>query len=300
MRGPHAVARRERWAPSSDAAAPLPEGEGRRARGRLRRGRIARPVAGARRTLRRPRTGRRAGARPSRRAADRAQPLRHRSARGADPQRLGDRAARGRGGPGPLRAGPWRLAEAHRHRPLGLGDHAHRRRRSCAGLRAHRLPADLGRFVQPRQRLRGFAAGDAGPAAGRCDVAHFRPLPRRLSEPDRALRRRRSRCRGAARRAPDDNPLAGLEGASLARVFGAAPGAYGVGLGRRIAEGDWAERSELAEAYLAATSHAYDGEGEGAGSGGGLSTPRRRRRGLRSRPGPAGSGRARRRRLRRA
>jgi cobaltochelatase CobN len=59
-----------------------------------------------------------------------------------------------------------------------------------------------------------------------------------------------------------DNPLAGLEGASLARVFGAAPGAYGVGLGSRIARGDWAERSELAEAYLAATSHAYDGEGE--------------------------------------
>jgi cobaltochelatase CobN len=60
----------------------------------------------------------------------------------------------------------------------------------------------------------------------------------------------------------DDNPLAGIEGMKLARVFGAAPGAYGVGLGRRIAEGDWKERSELAEAYLAATSHAYDGEGE--------------------------------------
>ena len=60
----------------------------------------------------------------------------------------------------------------------------------------------------------------------------------------------------------DDNPLAGLQGASLARIFGAAPGAYGVGLGARIAQGDWAERSELAETYLAATSHAYDGEGE--------------------------------------
>ncbi|HEY1783346.1 MAG TPA: cobaltochelatase subunit CobN [Roseiarcus sp.] len=58
----------------------------------------------------------------------------------------------------------------------------------------------------------------------------------------------------------DDNPLAGLEGP--ARIFGAAPGSYGVGLGARIAQGDWAERSELAEAYLAATSHAYDGEGE--------------------------------------
>ena len=199
MRGPHAVASAALADPHpADVRPPSPGGRrNRRARGRLRRGRIARPAAGARRTLRRPRTGRRAGARPSRRAADRAQSLRHRSARGADPQRLGDRAARGRGGPGPLRAGPWRLAEAHRHRPLGLGDHAHRRRRSCSRIRAHRLPADLGRFVQPRQRLRGFAAGDAGPAAGRCDLAHFRPLPRRLSEPDRALRRRRSRCRGA-------------------------------------------------------------------------------------------------------
>jgi cobaltochelatase CobN len=60
----------------------------------------------------------------------------------------------------------------------------------------------------------------------------------------------------------DDNPLVGLEGDSLARIFGAAPGSYGVGLGARIARGDWADRSELAEAYLAATSHAYDGEGE--------------------------------------
>jgi cobaltochelatase CobN len=58
----------------------------------------------------------------------------------------------------------------------------------------------------------------------------------------------------------EDNPLAGLKGA--ARIFGAAPGAYGVGLGARIARGEWAERSELAEAYLAATSHAYEGEAE--------------------------------------
>ncbi|HZZ63324.1 MAG TPA: cobaltochelatase subunit CobN [Roseiarcus sp.] len=60
----------------------------------------------------------------------------------------------------------------------------------------------------------------------------------------------------------EDNPLAAFRGTALSRVFGAAPGAYGVGLGRRIAEGGWSERAELAEAYLAATSHAYDGEGE--------------------------------------
>ncbi|HEY1452141.1 MAG TPA: cobaltochelatase subunit CobN, partial [Roseiarcus sp.] len=71
------------------------------------------------------------------------------------------------------------------------------------------------------------------------------------------------RAVAALEESADDNPLAGLEGANLARVFGAAPGAYGVGLGRRIAEGEWAERSELAEAYFAATSHAYDGDGEG-------------------------------------
>jgi cobaltochelatase CobN len=68
------------------------------------------------------------------------------------------------------------------------------------------------------------------------------------------------RAVAALEESAEDNPLAGLQGA--ARIFGAAPGAYGVGLGARIARGEWAERSELAEAYLAATSHAYEGEGE--------------------------------------
>ena len=98
----------------------------------------------------------------------------------------------------------------------------------------------------------------------------------------------------------DDNPLAAFQGASLARIFGAAPGAYGVGLGARIAQGDWAERSQLAETYLAATSHAYDGRGRSAGSGGGVPNEGRRRRGLYSRAGLARTGRARRGRRRRA
>jgi cobaltochelatase CobN len=58
----------------------------------------------------------------------------------------------------------------------------------------------------------------------------------------------------------DDNPLTSLPNA--AHIFGAAPGAYGVGLGARIAGGAWKRRSELAEAYFKATSHAYDGKGE--------------------------------------
>ena len=47
----------------------------------------------------------------------------------------------------------------------------------------------------------------------------------------------------------DDNPLAASR-ARLARVFGAAPGAYGVGLGRRISEGEWAERADLRRPIL--------------------------------------------------
>ncbi|HSV00020.1 MAG TPA: cobaltochelatase subunit CobN, partial [Roseiarcus sp.] len=70
-----------------------------------------------------------------------------------------------------------------------------------------------------------------------------------------------ARAVAALEESADDNPLAG-QGASLARIFGAPPGSYGVGLGARIARANWTDRSELAEAYLAATSHAYDGEGE--------------------------------------
>ena len=65
----------------------------------------------------------------------------------------------------------------------------------------------------------------------------------------------------------EDNPLAGLQGASVARIFGAAPGAYGVGLGARIAQGEWTTRSELAEAYFAATSYAYDSESDAREAG---------------------------------
>ena len=80
-----------------------------------------------------------------------------------DPQRLGDRPPRRRGGARALRAGSGRMAAADRARSLGLGDDAHRRRRPRAGLRAARLPPDLGHGVEPRQRLR-------DPAARRCSA----------------------------------------------------------------------------------------------------------------------------------
>ncbi len=100
------------FAPGLDLDAAAFELSGR-ARGRLRRRRIPRPVARTWRTICAGGTGRRAGAPPSRRAAHRPQPLRHRSAGGPNPQRLGDRSARGRGDLQALRAGPRRMAEAH-------------------------------------------------------------------------------------------------------------------------------------------------------------------------------------------
>jgi cobaltochelatase CobN len=63
-----------------------------------------------------------------------------------------------------------------------------------------------------------------------------------------------------------DNPLATAArsngGASLARIFGAAPGAYGAGVEELL--GGESDRTAIGAAYLAATSHVYGGaEGEG-------------------------------------
>ena len=103
-------------------------------------------------------------------------------------------------------------------------------------------------------RVNGFEilpAGDARAPARRRDVAHFRPVPRRLPDPDRAARRGRSSAVAALEESAEDNPLAGE--ARRRRIFGAAPGRYGVGLGGMLASGDWRERDELGRAYLAAT-----------------------------------------------
>ncbi len=61
--------------------------------------------------------------------------------------------------------------------------------------------------------------------------------------------------------APEDNPLAASvrEGNDDAghRIFGAAPGQYGVGVSALLNSGDWQARDALGAAYLDATSHAY-------------------------------------------
>jgi cobaltochelatase CobN len=62
----------------------------------------------------------------------------------------------------------------------------------------------------------------------------------------------------------EENPLVGE--ASPRRIFGAAPGAYGVGLSQKFAQAQWADRAELAQDYLAANSHGFGAGGEGEAS----------------------------------
>ncbi|MBX9908756.1 MAG: cobaltochelatase subunit CobN [Beijerinckiaceae bacterium] len=53
------------------------------------------------------------------------------------------------------------------------------------------------------------------------------------------------------------------------RIFGAAPGRYGAAMADRALDGEWQTRDELAQAYLAASSHAYGGrEGQAAADAG--------------------------------
>ena len=134
-------------------------------------------------------TGRRAVARPRRRAADRPQPHLDRSARHPDPHRRGDRRARRRRGRAPLPAGPWRASARAGDRPLGLGLAAHRRRRSRAG--AVRYLGVQPTWDKASSRVTGIEIlplADARPAAHRRDAAHLRPVPRHLRGADRAVR----------------------------------------------------------------------------------------------------------------
>jgi cobaltochelatase CobN len=64
---------------------------------------------------------------------------------------------------------------------------------------------------------------------------------------------------------PEDNPLAASlrAGTSVDRIFGAAPGAYGVGLSDILATGAWSSSEELGRAYLRATSHGYGAHTDG-------------------------------------
>ncbi|AZG75838.1 cobaltochelatase subunit CobN [Methylocystis rosea] len=56
------------------------------------------------------------------------------------------------------------------------------------------------------------------------------------------------------------NPLKTAD--DLRRVFGAADGAYGLGVSDHALRGEWSDRDDLARAYLCAAGHAYDRAGD--------------------------------------
>ncbi|ARN82897.1 cobaltochelatase subunit CobN [Methylocystis bryophila] len=58
------------------------------------------------------------------------------------------------------------------------------------------------------------------------------------------------------------NPLTGVRGSALERVFGAAQGVYGLGLSETLQRGAWEKREELGAAFLDAAGFAYDRAGE--------------------------------------
>ena len=64
--------------------------------------------------------------------------------------------------------------------------------------------------------------------------------------------------------APEDNPLAALNGNSdaLDRIFGPAAGTFGTGVMARVDRGDWAAREDLGRSYLEASNQAYRNGGE--------------------------------------
>jgi cobaltochelatase CobN len=75
-----------------------------------------------------------------------------------------------------------------------------------------------------------------------------------------------ARAVAALEESTEDNPLAASvrdDGDAGRRVFGTAPGQYGVGVSRLLNSGDWQERTALGVAYLDATSHAYGHDAEG-------------------------------------
>jgi cobaltochelatase CobN len=79
-----------------------------------------------------------------------------------------------------------------------------------------------------------------------------------------ALIDRAARAVAAREEADDENPLAAARrrGEAAARVYGAAPGAYGAGAAATALDGAWTDRASLGRAYLAASQHAY-GDREG-------------------------------------
>ena len=173
-----------------DTCRALRSGCGARARGAAHR---------ARRQVRGSGSVRRADPRPRRCAAHRAQSLRHRSARRADPLCRRSRREGRQGIAPPPPPGSWRVSARAGDGCVGQRHHAHRRRGSCARSSAHGRAAF---WDHGSARVSGF---EILPIAEldhpRVDVtlAHLWPVPRCLRGADRVVRRGCARHRRARR-----------------------------------------------------------------------------------------------------
>ena len=116
-------------------------------------------------------------------------------------------------------------------------------------------------------RVNGYrdsAARDDRTAAGRRDLAHLRPVPRCLSRRQIALLHQAIQDVAALDESAAGQSARRRTPARRCRAFSARrPGAMASASRAMLANGEWADRGELGAAYLAATSHAYDGDGEG-------------------------------------
>jgi cobaltochelatase CobN len=65
----------------------------------------------------------------------------------------------------------------------------------------------------------------------------------------------------------DVNPLAAERESAPQRIFGAAPGAYGIDFADRVAANAWTNRAELGRRYLQASGTAYGAHDEGSEAG---------------------------------
>ncbi|WP_342586270.1 cobaltochelatase subunit CobN [Methylobrevis pamukkalensis] len=71
-----------------------------------------------------------------------------------------------------------------------------------------------------------------------------------------------SRIAARTEEGPDENPL--IEARGEARIFGAAPGAYGIGLAHKVVTGAWTDHADFGRHYLSASAHAYGAGQDGA------------------------------------
>src|ERR1700737_458524 len=159
----------------------------------------------------------------------------------------------------PPPSGPRRLSAQCHAGSVGFGDHAHGRRGIRHGAAPDGRHAGVGHYIRPG--LRFYVIARAALGRPRIDVTLrisglfrdvFSTLPVMFEQAAAAL---------AARDEPDEENH--YRAAAGPRVFGPAPGDYGVGVVEAVTEFTSATAEDAGEAWLAASAFAYGGAQDG-------------------------------------